>query len=363
MYLNIMVAINLKKLRGIGICFLFIHWAGVYVTYGQQHFAPLDRLLSQKFDAQFGYSILIARQEKVVFRKYGGYAHSQKKQKVNSKTLFNIASITKSATAVGVLKLVEQGKLQLNDPLSKFFAKVPKDKKDITIDQLLSHRSGYVQNYTCDGIKEANKALKALLKDKLKFSPGSSFGYSNQNYAMLALIIEQVTGQTYEQYIHQTILKPLKMTQTKFWEAGNQSPETASVKTQLSARTKRKNWGFTGSGGLYSTAQDLWKFWQGVMNYQVVSKQSVVTMLDNYYKTSSGLEIGYGWFISPTTSWQGKEVWTRGNESWGHNAVIRGFVDKDTTIIVLTNSGEMGNKRQTGNRIVSKAVADWLWKQ
>ncbi|OJJ16265.1 hypothetical protein BKI52_33770 [marine bacterium AO1-C] len=359
-----MRTIQMKKLQVI--YFLLAYWVGIFAVYGQtvpKNFKSLDRLLSQKFDAQFGYSVLVAHQGKVVFRKYGGYAHKRKKQKVNKNTLFNIASITKSVTAVGIFKLIEQGKLHLSDPLSKFFIDVPSDKKAITIAQLLAHRSGFKQNYVCDGVKDAKKALKVILKDKLKFSPGSGFSYSNQNYEMLALIIEKATGQTYEKYTDQAILKPVGMTQTKFWEAGNESAATASTNTRLSARTKRKNWGFIGSGGLYTTAEDLWRFWQGVMGYKIVSRQSVSTMLDNYYKTSSELEVGYGWFTNSTTDWHSKEVWTRGNESWGHNAVVRGFVDKEVVIIVLSNSGEMGDRNQTGNRAVSKEVADWLWSK
>lgn len=346
-------------------CFLFICWTGIGITYGQitsKDFAKLDQLLEQKFSKQFGYSVLVAHQGKPVFRKYDGYAQKRAKQLVNSQTLFHIASITKSVTAVGIFKLIEQGKVKLNDPITKFFARVPKDKQSITIAHLLSHRSGFKQNYVCDGVGNAAKAQKKLLKDKLKFSPGSGFAYSNQNYEMLALIIEKVGGKTYERYIRETILKPLDMTQTRFWEEANKLSETASINTTFSARTRRKNWGYTGSGGLYATAVDLWKFWQGVMNYQVISKKSVTTMLGNYYKTSSGLEIGYGWFTTPTTQWGSKEVWTRGNESWGHNAAVRGFTDKNTVIIVLSNSGEIGNKQQTGNRLVSKAIANWLWK-
>jgi hypothetical protein len=85
-------------------------------------------------------------------------------------------------------------------------------------------------------------------------------------------------------------------------------------------------------------------------------------MFTEQYKTSSGIGICYGWFKNDTTDWGSNEIWTRGSESWGHNAVIRWFPVKKTVVIVCTNSGEIGEKQNTGNRVISDYISDFLWK-
>ena len=324
-------------------------------------FDKLDSSLENQFGNKFSFSVLIADNDTISFNKNYGYANTSNRTKTDQNTLYHIASITKSITAVGIFKLVEEKMISLSDTLSKFFNNVPPDKQSISIADLLCHKSGFAQNYVNYGIKESGDALNALLNDSLISTPGNDFHYSNQNFELLALVIEKVTGTKYEDYIRKVILRPLKMTNTFFWDEVRENKNVADIGGDFADSLLDRNWDYIGSGGIYSTAGDLYKFIKGVIEHRVISQRTTELMLTGQYKTGSGIEICYGWFKNEKTNWESSEIWTRGTESWGHNAVIRWFPAKETIIIVLTNSGEIGDKQNTGNRLISEYVADFLW--
>ena len=325
-------------------------------------FQRLGQMLNEKFGSSFGFSVLIGSSQRIDFAASYGYTDRSKNHRVDSTTLFNVASITKSVTALEVFRLIEKRKMSLTDSIGTYIGAIPDDKRAITIHDLLAHTSGFDQSYACEGLRTADDALKALLNDPLQFTPGSSFGYSNENYELLAVIIERVTGQTYEHTVREDILVPLGMTHSHFWNEVDSIANVAGKPDRENDDPTPRDWDFIGSGGLYSTPTDLYRFWDGVRSHKLISKASTGALFGSYYHTSSGIGIGYGWFVNDTTDWHSREIWTRGTESWGPNAVIRWFPDKDTVIIVCTNSGEMGDKQETGNRIVSRFIADYLWK-
>jgi CubicO group peptidase (beta-lactamase class C family) len=326
-------------------------------------YSNLDKALQKDFESKFAFTVVIGDEEKVLFSKAYGHIDLLNKIATNETTLFNIASVSKSFTSIGILHLVEQNKLKLSDSLGKFFKNAPTDKRVITISQLLCHKSGFQQNFVCDGQQNPTGALKALLTDTLGSMPGTSFDYSNENFEMLALVIEKISNLTYEEFIKKEILTPLGLKNTFFWDEVRRLPNVAKKNRELSDSITKRNWGYIGSGGIYSTSTDLYRFMKSVLSAQIVSNRSLSLLFTEHHKTKGGLGIGYGWFINDTTAWGTKEIWTRGNEDWGHNAVIRWFPDKKKMIIVCTNSGELvGDKHNTGNRLISNYISDLLWK-
>lgn len=342
--------------------FSFILVLGVHAQQKEKiDFTSLGKVLQEEYADGFEFSVVVETNE-MLFSGYFGYLDSDKNVAVNDSTLFNIASITKSITAVGVLKLVEEKRLTLDDPLDKFFMDVPDDKAAISVRLLLSHRSGLPQTYPLDGISDPDKARKALWKEKLEFAPGSGFRYSNQNYQVLALIIGKVMESPFEAYIRNKVLSPLGMDNTHFWHEADALQNMAPLTGRIASRLGKRNWGYIGGAGIFSTTDDLYKFWNGLSKKDFLSKESIRLLFGNYYETGSGIQIGYGFYTSPQTRWNSPEQWSRGTESWGHNAVIRFFPEKNCTIIVATNSGEIGNDRnQTGNRLISDRIADYVF--
>ena len=313
----------------------------------------LDQQLIDSFDNQFAFSVLVGDGKEILFENYYGWEDDERHKRNSNQTLFQIASINKSITALGIFILIEQERLRLEDTLAQFFTNVPEDKRSISIQQLLSHQSGFGQNYVCAGIDQSDKALEALLRDSLAFKPGEAFGYSNQNYEMLALIIEKITEMLYEDYIRESILMPLEMNQTFFWHEMKGKKHIASTQDNIEKSIRKKNWEYVGSGGIFSTVQDLYKFMKGVIDNRLISSRTTSKMFANTFKTPGDLFVCSGWFRNTS-----REVWTRGSESWGHNAVIRWFGDKQRIIIVCTNSGEFGEKKMTGNRMVSDLIVN-----
>ncbi|MBT8219599.1 MAG: beta-lactamase family protein [Bacteroidia bacterium] len=324
-------------------------------------FTELNQTLIRNFANDFEFSVLVESHDTVLFSGHYGYINKKKTRPVDSKTLFNIASITKSITSIGIMKLVEQHKINLTDQLNVFFGDVPESMQSITVRTLLSHKSGFKQTYPLTAISASDAALDAIFAQTLEFPPGTGFRYSNQNYQLLALIIEQTTETTFEDYIRTNVLSPLLMEDTYFWDEVKAEDNIAPLIRSIARRIGKRNWGFIGSTGIFTTTSDLSKFWKGIYKNGFVSKASLDTIFRPYYETSSGIQIGFGFFISPNAEWKTTELWTRGTESWGHNSVIRYFPEKQILIIVSTNSGEIENdSAKTGNRLISDLIAGYV---
>lgn len=186
-----------------------------------------------------GMAVAVSYRGRLVYARGFGYADKETKQLVQSDSQFRIASISKPITAVAILKLVEQGKLDLDScvfevlkqyrrPLSQ--QNIDPRLKDITIQQLLNHTAGWDRKASFDPMfrsitfaKQAGKPapaeiddiIRIMLKQPLDFKPGERYAYSNFGYCLLGRVIEEVTGQTYEDYIQQAICKPLHMNETQ----------------------------------------------------------------------------------------------------------------------------------------------------
>ncbi len=321
--------------------------------------ARCDSVLRTVVHNAFGASVLIAINDTVILSKGCGFIDSAHSIVPTDTTLFNLASITKSFTAVCIAQLEAEGKLKRSDPIAMYFPDLPADKRAITIEQCLTHTSGLGQNYAADGTRDVMAAIKAIGRDTLDTIPGTAFRYSNENYELLGAVVEKVSGMPFEAHLRAHELALAGMLHTKVWSEVTQPvpPEVASLTRELEPGVFRINYGYVGSGGLYSCTRDLYGWWQALNDGRLIPQ----AMLDTLWSPRVPLSVGQmarGWFISTTNGM--KEIWTRGNEDWGHNGVVRWFPEKGVLIIVLTNSGEMGDKNTTGNRLLGDALVDVL---
>ena len=204
--------------------------------YAQQQFnqkiAPLIEKSADLY--RFNGSILVCKNGKIIFEKGYGYQDIQDKIENTPNTIFQVGSMTKPFTAAVVLKLAEQQKLSLDDKISKYFPSL-KRSDEITIKNLLTHTSGLSEIFRDTLFIKENKQssiskeklLSFFIDRPLYFDPGTRYSYCNSGYVLLGLIIEKVSGKTYEQMVRNYILKPLKMTHSGFDFAGLKSKQKA----------------------------------------------------------------------------------------------------------------------------------------
>jgi CubicO group peptidase (beta-lactamase class C family) len=286
--------------------------------------------------------VFVAKGGQVLLEKGYGYKDFAKKKLNDSKGIFQLGSITKQFTSTVILKLQEQGKLSVEDKLSKYIPDFPEGNR-ITIDQMLSHTSG-IYNYTDDNRFLNNESLQhvewsrliSLIESKpLEFAPGSKFSYSNSNYVILGHIIEQVTGKKYEQVVREFILTPLQMTHSGF--DFKDLKDTNKVvgylaldkNLQVVASLVDSSASFA-AGALFSTVEDMYKWDRALYTDKVLSAASWQMAFKPHLN-----KYGYGWFIDTLN---GKKV-------IGHNGGIFGFTadflripEDNTCIIILCNT-------------------------
>src|SRR5690606_16821175 len=163
----------------------------------------VDDYLSELDKVGFNGSVLVSINEEPTTSKGYGFSNIEKQISNSPATIYDIGSITKQFTATAILKLEMQSKLSTDDKLSKFFNNVPRDKENITIHDLLRHQSGLISNVGGDYDKVSEEDfLNKVFSSKLQFGVGEAFSYSNVGYSLLAMIIEQVSGQDYETYLY-----------------------------------------------------------------------------------------------------------------------------------------------------------------
>ena len=331
--------------------FLLLHFFTLNI-FGQDKAKQIDELLSKYSEyGQFNGAALISENGKIIFKKGFGLANFEWEIPNQTDTKFRLGSISKQFTAFLIVKLAEDGKLQLDAPISKYLTDYPKETGDkITVHHLLTHTSG-IPNYTNDpnffkermrnsySPKDFTSTFSSL---PLEFTPGEKFKYSNSGYFLLGYIIEKVSGKTYEEYLQEIILTPLKMTNT-----GYDHTEVV-LKNRASGYDKKgkiiKNTQYIdmsipyAAGSLYSTVEDL-NFWdQALYTTKLLSEKSMNSLFENYIIAWNGF-YGYGWAIREVSNGENSKL-----KLIEHGGSINGFqanilrIPEDKNLIVLLNN-------------------------
>lgn len=290
---------------------------------------------------------LVAKGGKVIFHKAYGWKNFNTKVLNDTNTVFPILSITKSFTAIVVLKLQEQKKLSLNDKLIKYLPDFPNGDK-ITIEQLITHTSG-LYNFT-DDIGEEDSALinhpvskqfviDFISKKPLVYTPGEDFQYNNSGYYLAGIVIEKATGRSYEQNVRELIFDPLRMNHSGF--DFNHLPEKLKATGyQFLNEHQQKPYTYIDStvgyaaGSIYSTTRDLFKWSQAIAQQQLLSPASWELAF-----TRKAGDYGIGFRVNNLF---GKDYIKHSGGYPGFTSEFIYYPKEDVTIILLKNSGNYG---------------------
>jgi CubicO group peptidase (beta-lactamase class C family) len=261
-----------------------------------------------------------------------------------TRTNYRIASMTKQFTAMAILILADRKRLSLDDPLTKFFPDFPPCGKQITVRHLLNHTSGLPDYFDLIPASATtpltDRDVFNLLKQQgyTDWPSGSKFRYCNAEYALLALIVEGASGNSFPQFLKENIFDPLSMTGTRFYEREDHSdPNRAYGYSRGEKGFDRTDQSLTssilGDGSLYSSVEDLYKWDQALYTSRLVR----AGMLKEAFTAGVGTgedAYGFGWFID---NYRGlRDVWHGGN-TIGFTSCIYRFPDQRFTVIALTN--------------------------
>lgn len=290
-------------------------------------------------------SVLVAKEGKILMSE--GYGYSDFTQNINnkSKTRFAIGSVTKQFTALATLKLSEKGLLNVDDKVSKYISNFPHGD-EITIHNLLTHTSG-LKNYTdlqefliSDLTNKDPMKMLELIKDlELEFKPGKRFKYSNTNYLLLGIIIEKITGESFEDNL-KDMISPLGMEDTgliygKNGRLNDATPYVGYLEVQEIDDDLVLTQAYA-AGSMYSTVEDLYRWDRAIKSEKILDKKILDKMFKEHISIPQGGSYGYGWMINDTD--MGREIYHGGN-TIGSTSYIGRLEDKDITIIILTNNG------------------------
>lgn len=360
----------MKKLAFLGILLVVSN-----ATLLGQQVQEIDSLFTV-LNQQRGFSgnILIAEKGKVIYEKSFGYSNYEDKSPLTSQHMFNVASVSKTITAVAVMQLVERGLLQLNDEISQFLGPFPYE--DICLGHLLTHTSGLPKVQTQPFRKEisgkgySNKELLDVYTQvalKPYFAPGTKYNYANTNYIFLGLIIEKVSGLPFDHYLRKYIFEPAGMDHTFLFKRGipkrlqqnvvsyYRKPKWLSnrfhlVDTLSANRDDQATFDQVyGASSIHTTTGDLLKFHTALQNGELLSestrkqmyapialggkKEYTLNAASNYPALLSA-----GWRVAKDST-AGKIVFHSGGFQGGRSFFIRNL-QKDQCIILLTNNIE-----------------------
>jgi CubicO group peptidase (beta-lactamase class C family) len=288
--------------------------------------AAADKAAKALADSGFSGVVLIARGDSVLLhRGYGAAGHH-----ADTSSRFWIGSMTKGFTAAAILALQERGRLSVHDTLGKFFRDVPDDKRRITVHELLTHTAGLSGSEAAVGVVARTSALRAIMAEPLAYAPGKGYRYINDDYQLLAAIVEVVSGRRWEDFVRSQLLNPAGMQHTSFWCAG-----------QASIRGRVCDWDHRGSNGMSSTAGDLLRWTRALHGNGVLSAGSRASLeapqIFVRHEAAGDVYYGYGvrvYRVGDRTT----EVMHSGNSDDGNSSIAR-LIAPNLTVIVLSDAG------------------------
>lgn len=297
-----------------------------------------------------GAAVLVAKDGKIIYQKGFGYADIGNRVPFTTDTKSRIGSHTKQFIASAILKLQEEGKISVNDKLSKFIPDFPRGD-EVTIHHLLTHTSGihsftnkpeFNKYVTCEAKTE--EVIDSIKKDPYDFNPGEKQAYNNSGYFILGYIIEKITGESYGDYLKKTFFDPLGMKNTGVHNSRTiYENEAYGYSYEDGKFQKAVNWNMSqagGAGSLYSTVGDLYLWNEGIFNGKVLNEESLKSAFtpaklnDGTEAKALGGGYGYGWLMIEN---RGLKLITHGGGLPGFNSGLIRYPDINATIVVLQN--------------------------
>jgi CubicO group peptidase (beta-lactamase class C family) len=247
-----------------------------------------------------------------------------------------------------VMMLVEEGKVGLEDPLTKFFPNAPASWKQVTVRELLSHTAGftdYPKNFNFRKDYTENEVVKIVEGIPLAYRPGTKWSYSNLGYATLGILIHRVTGKFYGDFLQERIFKPLDMSTTRIISEADIIPNRAAGYRLVKGELKNQEWvapmiNTTADGSLYFSINDLAK-WDAALYTETLLKRSSLDQMWTVAKLKNGQpnsgHYGFGWAIEEK---RGHKVIGHGGSWQGFKTHISRYVDDKLTVGVLINQAD-----------------------
>ncbi|HSA56977.1 MAG TPA: serine hydrolase domain-containing protein [Gemmatimonadaceae bacterium] len=312
--------------------------------------ARIDSLVGDYMDVRRApaVSVAVLRGSDTLVMKGYGLASQETRRPATASTVYRIGSITKQFTSAAIMRLVEQGKLSLDDDLSKHVPDFPLQGHKVTIRQLLNHTSG-IHSYTADSMWAKTWAqdltpqqiVDFVARTPFDFTPGAGYRYNNTGYVLLGMVLEKVTGQPYAAHLQRELYTPLGLEQTSYCPSRpTDTTHAAGYDVQGDIVQPAPYLSMThpySAGALCSTVRDLVQWHRALTAGRVVSPASLARMTAPDTLGYSGPRLTYGYGLAPGQ--------LQGKRSVGHGGGVHGFTsssmyfpDDSVNVVVLTNS-------------------------
>jgi CubicO group peptidase (beta-lactamase class C family) len=302
----------------------------------------IDTYLTRIVPFGFSGSVLVAKKGDVLLESGYGLAVRSTGAANTPETVFSIGSLTKQFTAASILELETMGLLRTDDTIDTFFNNVPADKKGITLHHLLTHTAGLPEASGFD-FEEVGReeVVRRILAAPLLFEPGGEMSYSNAGYSLLAAIVEVVSKQSYEQFLHDHLFEPAGMEWTGYrvpdWTARTVAHNyTGDADNGRHLDRPYPYWNLLGNGGILSTTGDMYRWYVALKGDAVLPSDEKKKMWTPFLN-----DYAYGWDVIEMAD-GGKMIRHDGGSGMGNSAVMTWLVDDDVLLVVLCNQSYGG---------------------
>ena len=352
------------------------------------------RWMAQEVDALFqvymgnvpGAAVMVVRDGRPVITRCYGLADLEQKQPVKECTNFRLASVSKQFTAMCITILVERGQLSYDLTLRDLFPDFPPYGRSITVDHLLHHTSGLIdyESLLPDSMTRqvSDSVVLSLMmaQDSTYFPAGSQFRYSNSGYAVLAMVVEKVSGRRFADFLREQVFLPAGMSATIAYERGGPPVQCRAYGYQVVAdtgfvfRDQSATSAVLGDGGIYSSLRDLRRWDQALYTDRLVSAQALErAFTPGLLNDGTSTSYGYGWRLD---SYRGHRRMHHTGSTCGFATLIQRYPDDRFCVIVLTNRNEpsvmaLGDRLtdlflhwgEGGTRVNPALLRGFLWKE
>jgi CubicO group peptidase (beta-lactamase class C family) len=324
--------------------------AAAHAVLDDQLSATVDEFVNSELRAQHipGVALAVVQDGKILKAAGYGLANVELSVATKPESIFQTGSVGKQFTATAVMMLVEEGKIGLEDKITRYFPNAPAAWKDITVRHLLTHTSG-IPDYTSKKAGGAinmrtdyteDELVKKIAGLPLDFQPGEKWSYSNSGYLLLGVLIHHVTGEFYGDFLQHRVFQPLQMASTRIISEADIIPNRSAGYRLVKGDLKNQQWvspslNTTADGALYTNVLDLAK-WDAALYTEKLLKKSSFDQMWTPVKLNSGktYPYGFGWSIADVN---GHHLLHHGGAWQGFTMHISRYVDDQLTIVVMTN--------------------------